>query len=93
MVVDGNQLPREWKSSPQCFTLVKGDQQMMTIAAASILAKVERDRLLAELGRRYPGYGFEQHAGYPTPLHQQALKTLGVTPEHRRSFGPVRKAL
>jgi ribonuclease HII len=63
------------------------------IAAASILAKVQRDGELLELERQYPGYGFAAHKGYPTAAHLEALRTLGVTPVHRRSFGPVRALL
>lgn len=69
--------------------LVKGDSLSHSIAAASIIAKVRRDRLMVELADRYPGYGFEIHKGYPTPAHQAALKRLGPCPEHRRSFAPV----
>ncbi len=69
--------------------LVKGDSLSHSIAAASIIAKVRRDRLMVELAVRYPGYGFEIHKGYPTPAHQAALKRLGPCPEHRRSFAPV----
>lgn len=69
--------------------LVKGDSLSHSIAAASIIAKVRRDRLMVELAGRYPGYGFEVHKGYPTPAHQAALKRLGPCPEHRRSFAPV----
>lgn len=69
--------------------LVKGDSLSLSIAAASIVAKVERDRLLVEAGRRYPGYGFEQHKGYGTAVHLAALRRLGPCPLHRRSFAPV----
>ena len=66
---------------------------MPAIAAASILAKVQRDSELVELEQQYPGYGFASHKGYPTVAHLQALQTLGVTPVHRRSFGPVKRLL
>jgi len=90
VLVDGNRLPRwDYPSAP----VVKGDDRVPAIAAASILAKVQRDSELVELEQLYPGYGFASHKGYPTPLHLQALKTLGVTPAHRRSFAPVRKLL
>lgn len=69
--------------------LVKGDSLSFSIAAASIIAKVMRDRLMVKMAEQYPGYGFEIHKGYPTPAHQVALKHLGPCPEHRRSFGPV----
>ncbi len=70
----------------------KGDMRSQAIAAASILAKVERDHLMTEQANTYPGYGFEQHSGYPTRAHITALERLGPTPIHRRSFGPVRRA-
>ena len=73
--------------------LVHGDALSLAIGAASILAKTHRDRLLADLDRRYPGYGFASHKGYPTPEHFSALERLGACPIHRRSFGPVRAAL
>jgi ribonuclease HII len=69
--------------------LVKGDSLSYSIAAASIIAKVQRDRLMIELAVQYPGYGFEIHKGYPTPKHLDALRKLGASPVHRRSFGPV----
>ncbi len=69
--------------------IVKGDAQSLFIAAASILAKTARDAECRELERTYPGYGFAQHKGYPTPAHLAALKRLGPCPAHRRSFGPV----
>ncbi len=73
--------------------LIKGDARVTAIAAASILAKVERDQAIEALDRIYPGYGLAQHKGYPTPAHTQALRLLGPTPLHRRSFAPVREAL
>ncbi|WP_164017347.1 ribonuclease HII [Pyxidicoccus trucidator] len=73
--------------------IIKGDTLSMSIAAASILAKTTRDRMMAELDTRYPGYGLAAHKGYPTPQHVQALKEKGVLPIHRRSFAPVREAL
>ena len=69
--------------------LVKGDSLSYSIAAASIIAKVTRDRLMVAMARQYPQYGFEIHKGYPTPSHQAALKQHGPCPHHRRSFGPV----
>lgn len=73
--------------------LVHGDALSMSIAAASILAKTARDRLMEEYAVQYPGYGFEEHKGYGTPVHTAALQRLGACPIHRRSFGPVREAL
>lgn len=69
--------------------IIKGDRLSMSIAAASILAKVTRDRIMKELDLKYPEYGFAKHKGYPTQQHKEALKTYGVTPIHRRSFQPV----
>ena len=71
-------------------SLVKGDVQSLSIAAASVLAKTERDRLMVEMDGKYPGYGFAQHKGYGTPQHQQNLKRIGASPIHRFSFAPVR---
>ena len=73
-------------------TVVKGDSQVPAIAAASILAKVTRDREMQVLDALYPGYGLAGHKGYPTAEHLDALRRLGPTPIHRRSFAPVREA-
>ncbi len=73
--------------------LIKGDARVASIAAASILAKTERDALMLELDARFPGYGIARHKGYPTAGHLAALRTLGPTPLHRRSFSPVQEAL
>jgi ribonuclease HII len=90
VLVDGNRLPRwPYPSEP----VVKGDDRVPAIAAASILAKVQRDAELVALAETYPGYGFASHKGYPTAAHLQALKELGVTPAHRRSFAPVKNLL
>lgn len=69
--------------------LVKGDARCLSIAAASVLAKVTRDRYMIQLGAEYPQYGFERHAGYGTKAHLQAIREYGITPHHRRSFAPV----
>lgn len=74
-------------------TLIDGDALSLSIAAASIIAKVTRDRLMERLAADWPGYGWERNMGYATPEHQQALIALGVTPHHRRSFAPVRAIL
>jgi len=87
VLVDGNKLPR-WRYRAEA--IVKGDSRVPAIAAASILAKVTRDRELVELDACYPGYGLADHKGYPTATHLAALQRLGVTPIHRRSFGPVK---
>lgn len=86
-LVDGNRLPKELPCPARA--LVKGDSKSLSIAAASILAKVERDALMTRLDGDFPGYGWARNAGYPTAEHLAALKRLGVTPWHRRSFGPV----
>jgi ribonuclease HII len=89
VLVDGNRCPGwQWPSEP----VVKGDSRVAAISAASILAKVSRDREMGELDTIYPGYGLAAHKGYPTPVHREALMRLGATPIHRRSFRPVREA-
>jgi len=90
VLVDGNQEPA-LTCSIQC--IVRGDERSLSIAAASIVAKVSRDRIMAELAGEYPGYGWERNAGYGTAEHRAALERLGVTPEHRRSYKPVIKVL
>lgn len=90
-LIDGNRLPKGLSIPAQ--TVVKGDAKSLSIAAASILAKVERDRIMCELALANPGYGWEKNAGYPSPAHLLALQEQGVTPHHRRSFAPVRKML
>jgi ribonuclease HII len=89
-LVDGRGLPQA--PVPQ-RGVVRGDRVCGSIAAASVVAKVARDRLMAELDERYPGYGFAQHKGYATPHHLARLRVLGPCPEHRMSFAPVREAL
>ena len=81
------------KTLPQARSVVKGDAKSLLIAAASILAKTSRDADCLRLERLYPGYGFAQHKGYPTPSHLAALARLGPCPEHRLSFGPVKSAI
>ena len=88
--VDGNRLPR---LAVQGEAIVKGDLLVPAISAASILAKVTRDRWCAEFDVRYPEYGFAAHKGYGTAQHMQALARLGATSAHRRSFAPVARAL
>jgi ribonuclease HII len=90
VLVDGNRAPR---LSCPVRTVVRGDALIKSISAASILAKVARDDILQHLDGEYPGYGFAIHKGYPTAAHQRALETLGPSPVHRRSFGPVRRLL
>ncbi|WP_433886329.1 ribonuclease HII [Pseudomonas vranovensis] len=88
-LIDGNRCPQ---LSVPAAPVVKGDSQVPAIAAASILAKVTRDREMAAFELIYPGYGIGGHKGYPTPVHLEALARLGPTPIHRRSFAPVRAA-
>ncbi len=91
LLIDGNMIPRG--VNLPCSAVVKGDAKSQSIAAASIIAKTLRDDLMADLAEEYPGYGWEKNAGYPTKMHQEALKDIGVTPHHRRSFKPVHNIL
>lgn len=75
------------------LSIIKGDAKSISIGAASILAKVTRDRMMKEYGKQYPEYGFEKHKGYVTKAHKEVLEKYGVTPIHRRSFAPVQKVL
>jgi ribonuclease HII len=86
-LVDGNRPP---PLPCEVTTIIGGDAQCLSIAAASIIAKVTRDRLMEELDRRYPGYGFAAHKGYGTAAHHEALVSLGPCPEHRMSFDPMK---
>lgn len=90
VLIDGNKAPR---IGIETRTIVKGDAKCLSIAAASIVAKVTRDRIMIQMARDYPGYGFERHKGYGTPEHQAAIARLGVCAQHRRSFKPVQLAL
>ncbi len=90
-LVDGNRKPKQFPCDVE--TIVKGDAKSLSIAAASIVAKVTRDRYMAALAREYPGYGWERNVGYPTALHRAAILQLGLTPHHRKSFGLVRTQL
>ncbi len=90
-LVDGNLLPRDLPMPGQA--VVKGDARSLSIAAASLVAKLLRDRIMVDLAQQHPGYGWEVNAGYPTKAHKQALLDLGVTPYHRRSFKPVHNIL
>jgi len=90
VVVDGRDIPPGLGVPAQA--LVKGDSRCLAVAAASIVAKVTRDRMMVTLERQVPGYGFGQHKGYGVPAHQEALTGLGPTPHHRMSFKPVRLA-
>jgi len=90
VLVDGNACPR-WERPSKA--IVAGDAKCRSIAAASIVAKVTRDRIMADYARDYPGYGWETNKGYPTPDHCRALKALGPTPLHRQSFARVREQM
>ena len=88
--VDGNRCP---DISYPCEAIVQGDDKVPEISAASILAKVTRDRQMLKMDKKYPAYGFAKHKGYPTKVHREILEKLGATQEHRRSFMLVKKAL
>ena len=90
VLIDGNRMPKwEWPSE----TIIGGDGKSLSIAAASIVAKVTRDRLMADLAKEYPFYGWEKNAGYGTAEHIKGLTEHGVTPYHRRSYAPIKKIL
>lgn len=86
-LIDGNLVPRGLGLAARA--IVRGDAASLSIAAASIVAKVTRDRIMMDLAQQWPGYGWEHNAGYPTNAHKAALLDLGLTPHHRRSFAPV----
>jgi len=90
VLIDGNRCPKLPMASQ---AVVKGDSKVAEISAASILAKVTRDREMVELDLQFPEYGFAKHKGYPTPVHLESLARLGATAHHRRSFSPVKRAL
>ena len=90
-LIDGNMIPGDLTCA--ATALVKGDGRSCSIAAASIVAKVARDCIMVDLAQQFPGYGWESNAGYPTKAHRKALKSLGVTPHHRRSFKTVHNIL
>jgi ribonuclease HII len=94
VVVDGNRLPRldDLDCGADARAIVRGDASHPAIGAASILAKTWRDHLMEQLDTRFPGFGFAIHKGYPTPQHVAALRRLGPSAVHRRSFGPVKSA-
>jgi len=91
VLVDGNKIPQGLAMS--CDAVVGGDALHPEISAASILAKVTRDRQMVEMDQKYPQFGFAKHKGYPTKAHFEAIALHGVIDEHRRSFGPVKKVL
>ncbi len=90
-LIDGNKIPRDLSIPAEA--IVKGDARSVSIAAASIAAKICRDRIMVDLAQQFPGYGWDRNAGYGTPEHLAGLRNLGVTPHHRRSFKPVHNIL
>ncbi|MCA0921382.1 ribonuclease HII [Pseudooceanicola nanhaiensis] len=91
LLIDGNMIPRGL--TIPATTVVKGDALSLSIAAASIMAKIARDEIMRDLAQHFPGYGWEKNAGYPSKAHREALLNLGITPHHRRSFKPVHNIL
>lgn len=90
-LIDGNMIPRGLEISSE--TIIKGDARSLSISAASIVAKVWRDRHMVDLAQQFPYYGWERNAGYPTAQHKLGLERFGVTPHHRRSFKPIHNIL
>ena len=90
-LIDGNMIPKGL--SVPARAIIKGDAASLSISAASIVAKITRDRIMWALAQQFPGYGWETNAGYPSKSHREALQNLGVTPHHRRSFKPVHNIL
>lgn len=91
VLIDGNRVPKKFDYVAK--SVIKGDAKSYSISAASILAKVYRDRLMEEMALKFPGYGFEKNAGYGTKAHIEGLKKFGVTPEHRKSYAPIKEFL
>jgi ribonuclease HII len=91
VLIDGNMIPRNLAVPAQ--SIIKGDAVCLSISAASIVAKIRRDKLMWDLAQQFPGYGWETNAGYGSKSHMEALQNLGVTPHHRRSFRPVHNIL
>ncbi|MGR3761441.1 ribonuclease HII [Roseobacteraceae bacterium NS-SX3] len=91
LLIDGNLIPKALPLPAEA--VIKGDAKSVSIAAASIVAKLARDRVMVDLAQQFPGYGWEKNAGYPSRQHREALIKIGVTPHHRRSFKPVHKIL
>lgn len=87
VLIDGNLLPHDL--TIPATAVIKGDTRSVSIAAASIVAKISRDLIMCDLGQQFPGYGWDKNAGYPTLQHLKALQDLGVTPHHRRTFKPI----
>ncbi len=91
VLIDGNRVPKEFNYNAKA--VVKGDAKSYSISAGSIMAKVYRDKLMEEMAKVYPNYGFEKNAGYGTKEHIDALKKYGITPEHRKSYAPIKEFL
>ena len=91
VLIDGNKSPEGL--SAKCKTIVNGDSKSLSIAAASIVAKITRDRIMSRLDKEFPGYDWSKNAGYPTKFHKSAILNIGITPHHRRSFKPVHNIL
>lgn len=91
VLVDGNRLPKSLTISAEA--IVKGDAKSVSISAASIVAKIRRDRLMMALSQQFPGYGWDRNQGYPTQEHRDSIHRLGITPHHRRSFKPIHNIL
>ena len=89
ILIDGNKLP-ELKNY-KLKSIVKGDQKIPSISAASIIAKVTRDKMITNLGKKFKGYYWDQNCGYGTKKHLRAIKNLGITPHHRKTFSPISK--
>ena len=87
VLIDGNKNPEGLEINFE--TIIKGDSKSLSIAAASIVAKITRDRIMSRLDKEFPGYNWSQNAGYPTKMHKSAILDIGITPYHRRSFKPV----
>ena len=91
VLIDGNKSPENLESRTE--TIIKGDSKSFSIAAASIVAKITRDRIMSRLDKEFPGYDWSQNVGYPTKFHKSAILNIGITPYHRRSFKPVHNIL
>ena len=91
VLIDGNKSPEALIA--KCKTIVNGDSKSLSIAAASIVAKITRDRIMSRLDKEFPGYDWSKNAGYPTKFHKSAILNIGITPHHRRSFKPVHNIL
>ena len=89
VLIDGNQIPKI--QSYKLKSIVKGDQKIPSISAASIIAKVTRDKMISSLGKKFKGYNWDQNCGYGTKQHLKAIKNLGITPHHRKTFSPINK--